>query len=44
MSTIVCNSGPLIALGGIDQLHLLRSLFGTVCIAAEVAAAAVEEG
>jgi predicted nucleic acid-binding protein len=38
MSTIVCNSGPLIALGGIDQLGLLRSLFGTVCIAAEVAA------
>jgi predicted nucleic acid-binding protein len=38
MSTIVCNSGPLIALGGIDQLGLLRSLFGTVLIAAEVAA------
>lgn len=35
---IVCNSGPLIALGGIDQLGLLRSLFGTVGIAAEVAA------
>ena len=38
MSTIVCNSGPLIALGGIDQLGLLRSLFGTVSIPAEVAA------
>ncbi|MEZ5387188.1 MAG: DUF3368 domain-containing protein [Prosthecobacter sp.] len=38
MSTIVCNSGPLIALGGVDQLGLLRSLFGIVCIAAEVAA------
>jgi uncharacterized protein len=38
MSTIVCNSGPLIALSGIDQLGLLRSLFGTVCIPAEVAA------
>ncbi len=38
MSTIVCNSGPLIALGGIDQLVLLRSLFGGVCIATEVAA------
>ncbi|MDI1311494.1 DUF3368 domain-containing protein [Prosthecobacter sp.] len=37
MSTVVCNSGPLIALGGIDQLGLLRSLFGTVCIPAEVA-------
>ncbi len=38
MSTVVCNSGPLIALGGIDQLGLLRSLFGTFCIATEVAA------
>jgi len=38
MSTVVCNSGPLIALGGIDQLGILRSLFGMVCIPAEVAA------
>jgi predicted nucleic acid-binding protein len=37
MSTIICNSGPLIALGGIGQLELLRSLFGTVSIPAEVA-------
>lgn len=38
MSTVICNSGPLIALGGVDQLGLLRSLFGTVSIPAEVAA------
>jgi predicted nucleic acid-binding protein len=35
---IVCNSGPLIALGGIDQLELLRDLFGRVCVPAEVVA------
>ncbi len=36
MNTVVCNSGPLIALGGIDQLPLLRELFGTVSIPREV--------
>lgn len=33
---IVCNSGPLIALGGIGQLHLLQHLFATVSIPIEV--------
>lgn len=34
---VVCNSGPLIALGGIDRLGLLRDLFGVVRIPEEVA-------
>lgn len=33
---IVCNSGPLIALGGIDRLELLRDLFGQVLVPTEV--------
>ncbi len=33
---VVCNSGPLIALGGIDRLDLLRHLFGRVIAPAEV--------
>jgi predicted nucleic acid-binding protein len=34
---VVCNSGPLIALGGIDRLGLLQDLFGVVRIPEEVA-------
>lgn len=34
---VVCNSGPLIALGGIDRLDLLRDLFGVVRVPEEVA-------
>lgn len=44
MSCIVCNSGPLIALGGIDRLDLLHDLFGTVCIPVEVAAECLAGG
>ena len=33
---VVCNSGPLIALGGIDRLGLLRDLFGVVRVPEEV--------
>ncbi len=33
---IVCDSGPLIALGGVEQLHLLQGLFGRVCAPREV--------
>ena len=32
MSLIVCNSGPLIALGKIGQVDLLRELFGFVMV------------
>lgn len=32
MSLIVCNSGPLIALGKIGQVDLLRELFGFVVV------------
>ena len=41
---IVCNSGPLIALGGIDRLDLLQSLFGTVSIPIEVEAECLAGG
>ena len=34
---VVCNSGPLIALGGIDRLGMLQDLFGVVLIPEEVA-------
>jgi predicted nucleic acid-binding protein len=34
---VVCNSGPLIALGGIDRLGLLRDLFGAFRVPEEVA-------
>ncbi len=37
MSVLVSNSGPLIALSGIDRLDLLDSLFGKVFIPEEVA-------
>lgn len=33
---VVCNCGPLIALGGIHQLSLLRELFPKVWVPAEV--------
>lgn len=33
---IVCDSGPLIALGGVDRLDLLNELFGRVCAPEEV--------
>lgn len=32
MSRIVCNSGPLIALGLLDRLDLLKELFGEVLV------------
>ena len=32
MRKVVVNSSPLIALGGIGQLHLLRTLYGSVMI------------
>ncbi|MBQ7515693.1 MAG: DUF3368 domain-containing protein [Schwartzia sp.] len=32
MRKVVVNSSPLIALGGIAQLHLLRTLYGSVMI------------
>jgi len=38
MADIVSNTGPIIALAGIGQLDLLRSLFGTVFIPPAVAA------
>lgn len=44
MSTVICNSGPLIALGGIGQLHLLQGLFGTVLIPVEVEAECLAGG
>lgn len=44
MSTVVCNSGPLIALGGIDHLHLLRGLFGRVSVPREVQAECLASG
>jgi len=34
--TVVCNTGPLIALGGINHLHLLRELFGNVLVPEKV--------
>lgn len=36
MSAVVCNSGPLIALGGLEQLELLQGLFERVLVAQEV--------
>ena len=36
MSRIICNSGPLIALGLLDRLDILKSLFDEVLIPAEV--------
>lgn len=44
MSTVVCNSGPLIALGGIGHLHLLRDLFGIVSVPREVQAECLAGG
>jgi uncharacterized protein len=38
MTSVVCNSGPLIALGGIDRLDLLRDLFEQVSVPAQVVA------
>lgn len=32
MNTIVSNTGPLIALGGIDRLDIMRELFQTVIV------------
>lgn len=36
MSAVVCNSGPLIALSGIQRLDLLRDLFGEALISETV--------
>jgi uncharacterized protein len=38
VTTLVSNTGPLIALGGIHRLDLLASLFDAVAIPAQVAA------
>ena len=32
MNTLVSNTGPLIALGGIDRLDILASVFTTVIV------------
>ncbi len=36
MPTVVCNSGPLIALAKLDRLDLLRKLWDTVCMTQSV--------
>ena len=38
MPTIVCNTGPLIALAGIDRLDLLHGLFDQVSVPSQVVA------
>lgn len=43
MANIVSNTGPIIALAGIGQLDLLRSLFGAVIIPPAVAAEIKDE-
>lgn len=44
MSMVVSNSGPLIALGGIDRLDLLRDLFDLVLVPLEVKAECLAGG
>lgn len=44
MSRIVCNSGPLIALGILDKLELLQSIFNEVFIPAAVQKEIVQGG
>ncbi len=41
--SVVSNTGPLIALAGIGQFHLLRGLFGTVYIPSAVKAEVQDE-
>ncbi|MCI0690669.1 DUF3368 domain-containing protein [candidate division KSB1 bacterium] len=41
---VVCNSGPLMALGKIGQVHLLYPLYGTVLIPSAVYGEAVLSG
>jgi len=32
MDTIICNTGPIIALAGINKLNILKSLYGVIII------------
>ncbi len=42
--SIVCDTGPLIALGGIDQLGLLQTLFDQVMVPEQVAKEVLVKG
>ena len=44
MTTVVCNSGPLMALGKLNRLRLFQQLYGEVHITAEVYQETVEAG
>lgn len=43
-ATVICNSGPLIALAGVGRLELLRGLFGAVIVPTEVVREVSEAG
>jgi predicted nucleic acid-binding protein len=44
MPPVLCNAGPLIALGKLNRLHLLADLYGTVGIPRAVYNEVVTEG
>ena len=42
--TVVCNAGPLIALGKLGRLDLLQKLYGTVLVPQQVYEETVSSG
>lgn len=44
MPLVLCDAGPLIALGKLNRLHLLADLYGTVSVPRAVYREAVSEG
>lgn len=44
MTTVLCNAGPLLALGKLNRLELLAALYGQVCIPRAVYDEAVNQG
>ena len=44
MTTVLCNAGPLLALGKLNRLELLATLYGQVCIPRAVYDEAVNQG
>jgi predicted nucleic acid-binding protein len=44
MPPVLCNAGPLIALGKLNRLHLLADLYGTVSVPHAVYNEVVSEG